>query len=85
VSFKDVAVMLQLSSLAVGQEIFVRMGTSFISPDQACANAEGEIPKFDFFSVSQSAIEQFEAILNRIRVDDTNVPSDTLTLFYSSV
>lgn len=81
----DAAVMLRFSRLAAGQQLLVRMGMSFISPNQACSNAEEEIPTFDFQAVSQSSISQFETILNRIRVDATNVPSDTLTLFYSSV
>jgi putative alpha-1,2-mannosidase len=77
--------MLRFSRLAPGEQIFVRMGMSFISPDQACSNAEEEIPTFDFYAVSQSSVSQFETLLNRIRVDHTNVPRDTLTLFYSSV
>jgi putative alpha-1,2-mannosidase len=58
---------------------------SFISPSQACSNAEQEIPTYDFEAVSQSSVSQFETILNRIRVDPTHVSNDTLTLFYSSV
>ena len=77
--------MLRFSRLAPGEQIFVRMGMSFISPNQACSNAEEEIPTFDFHAVSQSSVSQFETLLNRIRVDPTNVSHDTLTLFYSSV
>jgi putative alpha-1,2-mannosidase len=81
----DAAVMLRFSRLAAGEQLLVRMGVSFISPSQACSNAEEEIPTYDFEAVSQSSISQFETILNRIRVDPTNVSNDTLTLFYSSV
>jgi len=81
----DAAVLLQLSPLATNEQILVRMGMSFISTDQACSNAEAEIPAFDFDAVSQSSISNFEGILNRIRVDITNVTDDVLSLFYSSV
>jgi len=82
---KDGAVILGLTEMAAGEEVLVRMGLSFISNEQACSNAEQEIPTFDFEAVSQSANSQFEDLLNRIRVNTTDVPEDTLTLFYSSV
>jgi hypothetical protein len=81
----DAAVLLQLTPLAENEQILVRMGMSFISADQACSNAEAEIPDFDFDVVFQSSVSQFEGILNRIRVDSTNVTDDVLSLFYSSV
>jgi len=81
----DAAVLLQLTPLAAYEQILVRMGMSFISTDQACSNAETEIPTFDFGAVSQSSVSSFEGILNRIRVDITNVTDDVLSLFYSSV
>ena len=82
---RDAAVLLRLHPLAAGDHILVRMGMSFISPDQACSNAAEEIPTFDFEGVSDSSVSQFESLLNRIRVDTTNVSEDTLILFYSSV
>jgi putative alpha-1,2-mannosidase len=81
----DAAVLLQLTPLAANEQILVRMGMSFISTDQACSNAEAEIPTFDFEGVSQSSVSQFEEILNRIRVDSTNVTDEVLSLFYTSV
>ena len=82
---RDAAVMIRLNPLAAREHILVRMGMSFISPDQACSNAAEEIPTFDFDAVARSSVSQFESLLNRIRVDSTGVPEDTLTLFYSSV
>jgi putative alpha-1,2-mannosidase len=82
---KNPAVMLRFTPLAASEEVLVRMGTSFISHEQACSNAEEEIPDFEFDSVSESSVSQFETLLNRIRVDTTNVTDETLTLFYSSV
>jgi hypothetical protein len=81
----DAAVLLQLTSLAANEEILVRMGMSFISTDQACSNAEAEIPDFNFDAVVQSSVSQFEEILNRIRVDSTDITDDVLSLFYTSV
>lgn len=77
--------MLRFNRLAAGEQVLVRMGMSFISTEQACSNAEEEIPAFNFEDVSQSSISQFETLLNRIRVDPTHVTNDTLVLFYSSV
>jgi putative alpha-1,2-mannosidase len=71
--------------MTAGEEIFVRMGMSFISSQQACANAEEEIPDYNLETVASSSVAQFEDILNRIRVDTKNVVNDTVKLFYSSV
>jgi len=82
---RDAAVMIRLNPLAAGEHILVRIGMSFISPNQACSNAAEEIPTFDFDAVSRSSVSQFESLLNRLRVDTTDVPEDILKLFYSSV
>jgi putative alpha-1,2-mannosidase len=82
---RDAAVLLRLDPLTAGQQILIRMGLSFISPDQACSNAITEIPTFDFPLVSTSSVSQFNSLLNRLRVDTTSIPDDTLILFYSSV
>ena len=85
VASKNPAVLLRLSPMAAGEEILVRMGTSFISSQQACANAEEEIPDYNMTKVASSSVAQFEEILNRIRVNTTHVSNDTVKLFYSSV
>jgi putative alpha-1,2-mannosidase len=81
----DAAVLFQLTPLAANEQVLVRVGMSFISTDQACSNAEAEIPTFDFEEVSESSVSQFEGILNRIRVDTTNVTDEVVSLFYTSV
>ena len=83
--YKDAAISMRYKSLGAGGEILVRVGLSFIDPERACLNAAEEIPTFDFNAVSISAASQFDNLLNRIRVDTTNVTTDSLTLFYSSV
>ncbi|OCH84461.1 glycoside hydrolase family 92 protein [Obba rivulosa] len=65
--------------------ILARVGVSFISPEQACANAEEEIPDFDFDSVRSSARSQWNELLGRIQVDPQGVDSETVSLFYSSL
>ena len=61
------------------------MGVSFISEDQACANAASEIPDFDFSGVRQAAFEQWDELLGRIQVDTKGVTANTTELFYSSL
>lgn len=65
--------------------ILARVGVSFISTDQACTNAEEEIPDFDFDRVSAQNRAQWNDLLGRIQVDTTGVDSETTQLFYSSV
>lgn len=61
------------------------MGVSFISSKQACANAEEEIPDFNFDRVHKENRAQWNDLLGRIQVDTTGVPKETVQLFYSSV
>ncbi|KIP07755.1 glycoside hydrolase family 92 protein [Phlebiopsis gigantea 11061_1 CR5-6] len=65
--------------------IFVRVGVSFISEAQACANAESEIPTFDFDGTRQTAFNQWNELLGRIQVNTTGVQSNVTQLFYSSL
>lgn len=58
---------------------------SFISSQQACANAEEEIPDFDFERVTSESRAQWNELLGRVQVDPTDVPLETQQLFYSSV
>lgn len=63
--------------------VLVRVGVSLISPDQACQNAEEEIPVFDFEQVRKNARDEWNELLGRfhVQVEDR----DTAVLFYSSV
>ena len=65
--------------------ILARIGVSFISTDQACANAESEIPDFDFDSVRSANEAQWEELLGRVNVDTKGVSQETVELFSSSV
>ena len=65
--------------------ILARVGVSFISPEQACSNAETEIPDFDFEGTQASARAQWNELLGRIQVDTKDVDKESVELFYSSV
>ncbi|KAH9934467.1 glycoside hydrolase family 92 protein [Epithele typhae] len=64
--------------------ILVRVGVSFISSDQACANAEQEIPDFDFEGVRASSRAQWSELLGRFQVNTKGVDPEIVDLFYSS-
>ncbi|KAF9448478.1 glycoside hydrolase family 92 protein [Macrolepiota fuliginosa MF-IS2] len=65
--------------------ILARVGVSLISSEQACANAEEEIPDFDFERVHTEARAQWNDLLGRAQIDTTGVPKETVQLFYSSL
>lgn len=65
--------------------ILARVGISLISTDQACANAEEEIPDWDFERVVADSQDMWRDILGRVRVDAGSVDRNTTELLYSSV
>ncbi|KAI0365413.1 glycoside hydrolase family 92 protein [Pilatotrama ljubarskyi] len=65
--------------------ILARVGVSFISPEQACSNAEQEIPDFDFDGVRSASRAQWSELLGRVQVDTSNVDPEIVDLFYSSM
>ncbi|KAL4260361.1 Peptide-N(4)-(N-acetyl-beta-glucosaminyl)asparagine amidase [Pleurotus pulmonarius] len=65
--------------------ILARFGISFIDADQACANADAEIPTWDWDTVQSSSRNQWEDVLSRVQID-TQVEDPTVTeLLYSSL
>lgn len=66
-------------------QVLVRVGVSFLSIEQACHNAETEIPSFDFSSVQKAAEAAWREKLSVIEVDATDVSKDMQTLFWSGV
>ena len=65
--------------------ILARVGVSFISPEQACSNAESEIPDFDFAGTQARARAQWNELLSRVQVGTEGVDKEIVELFYSSV
>jgi predicted alpha-1,2-mannosidase len=72
------------------EEITLRVGTSFISADQALLNLESEVGKKSFDDVLQESHAEWESVLSRV---DVTVPSaytaqernDLYTVFYSAL
>ncbi|TBU25783.1 glycoside hydrolase family 92 protein [Dichomitus squalens] len=65
--------------------ILARIGVSLISADQACANAEQEIPEFDFEGTRAASRAQWSELLGRIQIDPKGVDPEIVDLFYSSL
>lgn len=66
--------------------ILARVGVSFISVDQACHNAESEIPGFDFEAVHTAAREAWTDTLGVVEVTPgPGVNSSLQTVFWSGL
>lgn len=65
--------------------VYARVGVSFISEEQACSNAEKEIPDFDFNKHVRDAKDQWKHKLLPIKVETTGVDKSFLTNFYSGI
>ncbi|KAB8336990.1 hypothetical protein FH972_021294 [Carpinus fangiana] len=65
--------------------VLARIGLSFISSDQACNNAEREIPSFDFKKTRTAARKAWSDKLNPIKVSTAKVNPDLIKNFYSGV
>ncbi|TGO08446.1 hypothetical protein BTUL_0209g00170 [Botrytis tulipae] len=65
--------------------ILARVGVSYISSDQACANAEAEIPDFDFTAVQNAAETTWRNKISPIKVSTAGIDSSILTNFYSGI
>jgi putative alpha-1,2-mannosidase len=61
------------------------MGLSFISSEQACRNAETEIPHFDFNATRSAAVDIWRKKFAPIRVSRQGVDRSFLVNFYSGV
>lgn len=67
------------------EQILVRVGVSYISTDQACRNAESEIPAFDFDGTREAAEDAWRSKLGVVSVDGTGVSAKFLTTFWSGM
>ncbi|THU97168.1 glycoside hydrolase family 92 protein [Dendrothele bispora CBS 962.96] len=74
-----------LDSINKTSTILARVGLSLISTEQACGNAEEEIPDWDFDRVVRDSQEQWFDILSRVQVDTEGVDDNITTLLYSSL
>lgn len=65
--------------------VLARVGLSFISSEQACSNAESEIPDYNFDQIEQTAADAWREKLSPISVSSEGVSEDFLKNFYSGV
>ncbi len=65
--------------------VLARFGVSFINTAQACANAEEEVPDWNWDSVQNASQKAWENVLTRIETNTTNENSTVVELLYSSV
>jgi putative alpha-1,2-mannosidase len=66
-------------------EIIARVGVSFISVDQACSNAEREIPDFGFDAVHTAARQAWTDNLGVVSVKPGGVNESLQTVFWSGL
>lgn len=65
--------------------ILARVGMSFLSIDNACQNADSEIPDFDFDATRKAAEQAWKEKLSVIAIDPTGVSTERQILFWSSL
>jgi putative alpha-1,2-mannosidase len=75
----------QFEAPKANNQILARVGMSFISEAQACANAEREIPRNNFDAIAKSAEDAWRAKLDVITVKDGGVSDVFLKAFWSGV
>ena len=66
-------------------QLLARVGMSFISSDQACSNAENEIPAFDFNKTLGAAESVWREKLGVISLDASGVDDSFQEIFWSGV
>lgn len=65
--------------------ILARVGISLISSDQACSNAEAEIPSFDFDATHTAAESAWREKISPISISTTGVDNSFIVNFYSGI
>lgn len=66
-----------------GEQVRVKIGTSFVSISQAQKNLDAEIPDFDFEGIQQQLKNKWNEILSRIEVESNQ--TDELVKFYTAM
>lgn len=66
-----------------GEQVKVKIGTSFVSIEQARKNLDTEIPDFDFEKVQLKLKSTWNEILSKIEVESNN--TDELVKFYTAM
>ncbi|KAL1738916.1 glycoside hydrolase family 92 protein, partial [Schizophyllum fasciatum] len=66
-------------------EVTIRVGVSFVSTEQACANAETEVSSATFDEVWASARSLWNEKLSRVAIDVGGTPANITEMLYSSL
>ncbi|KAJ7451768.1 glycoside hydrolase family 92 protein [Mycena galericulata] len=67
------------------KQVNLRVGVSFVSTDQACANAESEVGTSSFADIEAQAKTLWNEKLSKIEIDVPNTPPNVTELLYSSL
>ena len=67
------------------ETVIIRVGISFKSAEQACANAETEIGSASFEDIVAQSKALWNEKLSRIELDVANTPLNVTEMFYSSL
>ncbi|KAJ6498071.1 glycoside hydrolase family 92 protein [Mycena vitilis] len=67
------------------KQVNIRVGVSFVSTDQACANAESEVGSSSFEDIEAQAKALWNEKLSKIEIDVPNTPANVTELLYSSL
>ncbi|KAJ7705451.1 glycosyl hydrolase family 92-domain-containing protein [Mycena rosella] len=73
-----------LLSFTGGKTVLARFGVSFRGADQACTNAEEEVPTWDWDAVQGASAAAWEDVLSRVAIDTTVEDATVVELLYSS-
>jgi hypothetical protein len=66
-------------------QVIIRVGVSFLSEQQACANAESEIGTATFDQIQAQSKTLWNERLSRIEIDVPHTPPNVTELLYSSL
>ncbi|KAG6817479.1 hypothetical protein H0H87_008104 [Tephrocybe sp. NHM501043] len=72
-------------SASTNPQIILRVGISFVSTEQACANAESEVGDATFEQILENAKAQWQEKLSKVEIDITNTPANVTEMLYSSL
>ncbi|KAF7357737.1 Glycoside hydrolase family 92 protein [Mycena venus] len=67
------------------EQVTIRVGVSFVSTDQACANAESEVGNSSFEDIQAAAKALWNEKLSKIEIDVPNTPANVTEMLYSSL
>jgi putative alpha-1,2-mannosidase len=66
-------------------QVTLRVGISFVSTDQACANAQEEIGTSSFEQIQLASKALWQEKLSKIEIDVVNTPANITEMLYSSL